>query len=423
MVFAEETKQNDEWNFVNSVGKKGIHTLFQYPGTMVPDMLNRIIETYLSEDDQIILDPFMGSGTVLFETVKSNRKAIGIDINPYACFGVKVKSNYYSKKTLHRLYDYLKMKLIDKGNISKLYSFPYIEKWYNLRVIEELSRIREEVLNISQSKYRDFFLLCLAEVAGKSSNSRTSTFKLHIRTSEDINNRDIEPIKMFLKIALNSIQIVVSEKHHSYHKNITVYNQNTVKLKNTTVNKYRGKIDAIITSPPYGDNHTTITYGQYSYLRYCWIGKEFLNVSNQIERDIFKISGVDSNSAGGKLYNVEKILTSKAIHSSQTLKEGYYRLTDLNMRNARKVLSFYIDFYHSLIGILELLKNNGVCVFIVGDRNVSGENIPFKEILLEMTENLDMQLVDCIPRKIVGSYMASSIKQEHIIVLKKKTAQ
>jgi hypothetical protein len=27
--------------------------------------------------------------------------------------------------------------------------------------------------------------------------------------------------------------------------------------------------------------------------------------------------------------------------------------------------------------------------------------------------------MDCIPRKIVGSYMAGSIKQEHIVVLRK----
>lgn len=31
------------------------------------------------------------------------------------------------------------------------------------------------------------------------------------------------------------------------------------------------KFDVILTSPPYGDNHTTVTYGQYSYLPLSWI--------------------------------------------------------------------------------------------------------------------------------------------------------
>ena len=35
-----------------------------------------------------------------------------------------------------------------------------------------------------------------------------------------------------------------------------------------------GAHDLIVTSPPYGDNNTTVPYGQYSYLPLQWIDLE-----------------------------------------------------------------------------------------------------------------------------------------------------
>jgi 16S rRNA G966 N2-methylase RsmD len=60
--------------------KSGKHTNV-YHGNFIPQIPNQLIRRYTKEND-IILEPFMGSGTTLFECEKLNRKYIGFDINP-----------------------------------------------------------------------------------------------------------------------------------------------------------------------------------------------------------------------------------------------------------------------------------------------------------------------------------------------------
>ena len=52
-----------------------------YHGNFIPQIPNQLIQRYTKKND-IVLEPFMGSGTTLFECEKLNRKYIGFDINP-----------------------------------------------------------------------------------------------------------------------------------------------------------------------------------------------------------------------------------------------------------------------------------------------------------------------------------------------------
>lgn len=49
------------------------------------NIVNYYIEKYTTQRD-VVLDPYMGSGVVIIESLKLKRKSIGIDLNPIACF-------------------------------------------------------------------------------------------------------------------------------------------------------------------------------------------------------------------------------------------------------------------------------------------------------------------------------------------------
>lgn len=51
-----------------------------YHGNFIPQIPNQLIRRYTKENE-IVLEPFMGSGTTLFECEKLHRKYIGFDIN------------------------------------------------------------------------------------------------------------------------------------------------------------------------------------------------------------------------------------------------------------------------------------------------------------------------------------------------------
>jgi DNA methylase len=70
--------------------KSGKHSNI-YHGNFIPQIPNQLIRRY-TKKDETVFEPFMGSGTTLFECEKLERKYIGFDINPEVVEWVKKKS-------------------------------------------------------------------------------------------------------------------------------------------------------------------------------------------------------------------------------------------------------------------------------------------------------------------------------------------
>src|SRR5690606_9644856 len=129
---------------------------------------------------------------------------------------------------------------------------------------------------------RQFFWVALAETVRLTSNSRTSTFKLHIRPKDEISNRLLAPIATFEKIATRNIEQLRLQKEALttagfvskgwYSGNVEVEIGNSARPQAPT--KHEQLFDILVTSPPYGDNATTVPYGQHSYLPLQWISLE-----------------------------------------------------------------------------------------------------------------------------------------------------
>lgn len=61
----------------------GIHGFHKYWGKKPIESIVYFIQHYTKKGD-IILDPFLGSGFICSESLKRNRRFIGIDINPFS---------------------------------------------------------------------------------------------------------------------------------------------------------------------------------------------------------------------------------------------------------------------------------------------------------------------------------------------------
>ncbi|WP_409294039.1 DNA methyltransferase [Peribacillus sp. SCS-26] len=90
-------------------------------GALTPESNDIWKEFYKKHDlkDKVVLDPFMGSGTTIGETIKLGAKAIGCDINPISTFLVNQAFNKVSEKELREAYENLENKIA-----------PEIKKYY-----------------------------------------------------------------------------------------------------------------------------------------------------------------------------------------------------------------------------------------------------------------------------------------------------
>jgi hypothetical protein len=78
------------------------HNFYRYPARFSPKLVRAVIDTF-TEPGDLVLDPFVGGGTTLVESLASGRHAIGADISSLATFVSEVKTTLYSDKELAKL--------------------------------------------------------------------------------------------------------------------------------------------------------------------------------------------------------------------------------------------------------------------------------------------------------------------------------
>ena len=67
-----------------------LHQIAPYIGKMKSTMARTLIETYTKKGD-VVLEPFVGSGTVALEALIAGRSVIASDVNPYGLLLTKAK--------------------------------------------------------------------------------------------------------------------------------------------------------------------------------------------------------------------------------------------------------------------------------------------------------------------------------------------
>lgn len=424
----------DYWSFRGKAVREHAHAYLQYPAMMVPQMQRELIKIIqdLNPGIKSVFDPFVGSGTVMIEAMLRGLDFKGQDINPLAVLICKAKKGPFFEKALSRKMDNLFQNIADEKGDNIDVDFHNIFKWFKPEIAAELSRIRRAIKRESSKWSRRFFWVALAETVRLSSNSRTSTFKLHIRPPEEIKERSISPIEVFNKIV-----------HDNYEK---LYKIKKLLEKNGCINKSRftgligimladsanvlpengngkKKYDLLVTSPPYGDNITTVPYGQYSYLPLRWI--DMSDICENLDDSCLKTTHeIDSRSLGGvKKGALEESGEIKKI--SPAFSEIIKNLQHEPRDRAIRVAAFCRDLDKCIDPILNALKPGAHMIWTIGNRRVGNRVVPMDTILAELlmargAKNvIDFQRHIPSKRMAVKNNIADTMRMETILVFKK----
>ncbi len=93
------------YNLAERERTKHVHRLHPYLGKFIPQLVEWFLAHYLQED-AVILDPFMGSGTTLVQGSELKMHTIGIDISAFNCLIARVKmANYDVEKARREILD------------------------------------------------------------------------------------------------------------------------------------------------------------------------------------------------------------------------------------------------------------------------------------------------------------------------------
>jgi DNA modification methylase len=373
------------------------HKIHPYPAMLHPLLVNYLIKKYAKEND-IIFDPFCGSGVTLLQSALNNHSSIGFDINPLSLLIAKVKSDKYDIKKLKEEFDDFKKSIL-KNKKTDIPEIKNIDYWYTKEVIEDLGKVRF-ILKNKKYKYNNFFIITFAYICRNQSLTRNGEFKRFRVKAEKIKDFQNNVFDKLFEHIENTIEIFSnSEKPKKVARPILSNSEQPISPEI--------KYDLVITSPPYGDSKTTVAYGEYSSFGSEWID--------------------DLNIYGGNNYKVDNESIGKVgvlneeIKKCGLLTEILNKIEKIDKKRAKEVLHFYNGYYNVIRNVIKNLNGNGRVCFVVGNRTVKGYQIPMDQITAFFLDSMGLKFEGIYVRDILNKVMPSQNSPTNVTGAKLKT--
>lgn len=427
-------QKSDESRFVFSTekGPKFTHYAFRYPAKFHPPVIRQLISQYSVPGD-LCLDPFNGSGTTLVEASVQGRHSVGFDVDPVAIFVSSVKSKILDVDDLNKSIAPVLSKVEDlyetHPRISKMLSadigprvfskivkhenlllpaIPKLHHWFRNTMIVQLARIKQIIRSENLAKeYEDFLMLCFAGSIRSCSNadptpvSGLEVTSHMLRLEEE--GREIDAIAIFLKKVRATIK---GAREYADAINTPVTARSVLQdARKIQSGKYRA--DVIITSPPY---HSAVDYYRRHQLEMFWLE---LTKSNSTRQALIP-SYIGRAKVPKK--NHPEVYPKMGRFSSEC--ERYMR--SLSESRADDFLHYYWSMSEVFGCMSGAMKENGKCVFVVGNSQFRGKEIPTPEIFAELARP-HFNLVDVQWYPIKNRYMSyarhngADINREYVL--------
>lgn len=404
------------WDFGEYDANIYNHGLHQYPARFIPQLVRKIIRTFVPKDASV-LDIFSGSGTTLLECKYLGIKtAYGIELNPFAVFMTRSKLQDLDETAAEACLNDITTAFFDTGRKFPLVSFKNIEFWYSADTISSLSKLLDIISNLPDEKAKNFYLLAFCEISRKTSFLDHGGFKMYRSRTKIHSHFEPDVWAEFYRTAQRNLGLLKANNElplHDEARQILVLGDARAVHPEIPA----GSIDLILTSPPYGDSKTTVAYGQYSRLPWQWLSQK---------DDIIQLDG---NLLGGSTKNLNKSI----LNFSAKLKEQAEEIERVDdSKRVNDVIAFYNDLYATLQSATHYMKRGGYFILVTGNRTVKKVYLRTDIIITEFAQTLGYSTEKVYSRNIINKRMASknsptnekgktvnTMMTENIIVLKK----
>ena len=132
---------------------KHVHRLHPYLGKFVPQLVEELLRRYVEPGGRV-LDPFAGSGTTLVQCLESGYDAVGVDVAPFNCLLVRVKTAAYDLDALRRDLDAARGRAaeFEWGDDPPADASEFVREWYAPRAAAELLDFRASLEGSSSTE-------------------------------------------------------------------------------------------------------------------------------------------------------------------------------------------------------------------------------------------------------------------------------
>jgi DNA modification methylase len=353
----------------------GRHAVHPFPARMAPEIVCSIIK--VSKRPLKVLDPMMGSGTVVALAQSRKHQAFGIDIDPLAALITEVWTSGGKPDAVRdRAADVLKIaKRIAKVTpASKAYPVSadaetrtFIRYWFDCRSRRQLIGLSTAIGRIKDQSIRKVLLCALSRLIIAKRGASRALDLVHSRPHRYFDKAPVLPFSNFLS-AVEAVLNNVPRKHSRTlgpRAKVSLGDARRMGIKS-------GSIDLVLTSPPYLN---AIDYMRCSKFSLVWMGY----TAGQVR-------ALRAESVGTEIgLPYKDDLEISALISR-------LKLSDLPERQRRLVAAYIADMRLALQEVARVLVPRGRAVYVVGENTIRGVYVRNAKIIHILASRLGLRL-------------------------------
>ncbi|SDT34451.1 hypothetical protein [Bradyrhizobium canariense] len=352
-----------------TLGRDPVHP---FPARMAPGIALDIIS---AEPEPIrVLDPMMGSGTVLAVARAHGHTAVGIDIDPLAVLLARVWTTpVHVSRVEHKAAEVLKRAKDDFSLRRASESYPrhadfetrkFVRYWFDEYARRQLASLAEAIHSVRDDRVRDALWCAFSRlIITKQSGASLAMDLSHSRPHKVFHRAPVKPFNKFLAAVHHVLKNCILSDQPDQGPAATV---SLGDARNLSIAS--GTIDLVLTSPPYLN---AIDYIRCSKFSLVWMGYS-----------IAELSGIRTESVGTESGDQDA-------NENEVIKKiiADLKLTPKLSSRHEGVLAHYIeDMRCAVHEAARVLAPGGKAVYVVGENTVRGTFIPNAKIVSAVAE-------------------------------------
>lgn len=260
-----------DWDFADADTSEPIHSIHPYPARFIPQIPSKLIELFPPSQDEVVLDPFCGSGTTLVESARRGIDAWGVDVHPLACQLSRVKTTpvegdlILSKaarvgeeaETLYREGE------LDVPNI------PNLDHWFERPIQEAVAATVHSIEQVEEQECREALEVALSSILVRVSNQDSDTRYAAV-------DKDVSPADVFSGFQRASVTVAEAidgvRSEAGTFGEVEALNEDLLELEPEAIDD---EVGLVVTSPPYPNVYEYWLYHKY---RMWWLDMDPIDV-------------------------------------------------------------------------------------------------------------------------------------------------
>lgn len=357
-----------------ALGREPVHP---FPARMAPGIALQVMSDV---DESRVLDPMMGSGTVMAMARAHGHRGFGFDIDPLAVLISKVWTTAMDRKEVRdQAVDVLEAALQGFRNITLADAYPqgadeetnqFVRYWFDGNARRQLTALSAAIRSVQDETTRNALWCAFSRlIISKQSGASRAMDLSHSRPHRVFKTAPEKPFNKFLpsveRVINNSIDRRAADRGPA--PRISVGDARHLPLPDRSV-------DLVLTSPPYLN---AIDYIRCSKFSLIWMDHSLESLRDVRTNSVGTEAGDESLDGDAEIKSVLDALKLRP---------------KLEQRHARILARYVHDMRGTISEVGRVLSRGGKAVYVIGENTLRGTYIRTSVIVTKLAELAGLSL-------------------------------